>query len=109
MQFKDGRDSYTETTLMKRLGKRSYESLVKTKFATYREEMEKIRGEYDAGARRVPCITLQCIGYNEPLCQDILACRPSASAAIGKRKRQPRQNPDGSEAGSPTASRVRVS
>lgn len=90
---------------MKRLGK-GYEPMVKDRPAEYREEITKIREEYDAGSRRVPCITLQCIGYNEQFFQDILACRLPERSSIGKRKRKPTLRADSTATPSPTRPRI---
>lgn len=73
---------------MKRLGKRDYDTLVKD-IVKYSHDTQQIRAEYDAGSRRVPCITLQCLEYNEQLVQDILAGRQSETLSTGKRKRRP--------------------
>jgi hypothetical protein len=93
-QFKQGRDGYSDTMLMKRLGKNGYNALAKGHVVQYRHDIQQIRAEYDAGIRRVPCITLQCIGYSEQLLQDILTWRESETPLTGKRKRQPRALPD---------------
>ncbi|KAI0094639.1 hypothetical protein BDY19DRAFT_901777 [Irpex rosettiformis] len=100
--FKDGKGSYSDTTLAKQLGK-GYDALVKNHLSDYRQRTTEIRGEYDAGTRRVPCITLQCIGYNVQFFQDIVACRPSDRPLV-KRKRTPKMFPDGT----PSPSRPRL-
>ncbi len=45
----------------------SYKSLKNDHKSTHDEKVREIRIRYDAGELRVPCISLQCIGYNEEL------------------------------------------
>ncbi len=94
-------------TLCKRLGGSIYDSLFKSDKPNHDKQVAEIRTDYDEGRLRVPCITLQCVGYNEELIADLKndaakystssrtnvrkvtlnMSDPSASTSLGKRKR----------------------
>lgn len=54
-------------TLNKSMGGSAYKSLKDDYKANHDEKVREVRVRYDAGELRVPCISLQCIGYNEEL------------------------------------------
>ncbi|KAI0348447.1 hypothetical protein BDW22DRAFT_92230 [Trametopsis cervina] len=105
--FKSGKYGYCGTTLAKRLGTSAWRSLVDNR-AKFREELAAVQAEYDAGTRRVPCIVLQCIAYNEGLLRAIDSAR-TPEQATGKRKRRPSaRRIEAESSAEPPTSRVRL-
>lgn len=78
-------------TLTKRMGGSSYEQFRKSNPAQHSQRLTEVRAEYDAEQLRVPCMSLQCIGYNVALVDalsnrgsnDSPAAGPSSSSSSG--------------------------
>lgn len=85
--------------LYKTVGKQANENLMRNNRDIYDERVADIRLQYDSGQRRVPCVVLQCISYNQRLVSDLLSARPpeESQAQSGKRKRASQELADDSD------------
>ena len=69
-------------TLNKSMGGSTYQALKNDHKASHDQKVREVRERYDAGQLRVPCISLQCIGYNEELVEGLKAQGPGSMAQV---------------------------
>lgn len=95
-QLENVQESFADLTLRKSLRKEDYQSMIQHRPDEYHEKRRDICEEYDDGTRRVPCVILRCVEYNEALFQAIHSTNIlPINAPIVKRKRKTGSHPGG--------------
>ena len=70
-------------TLNKSMGGSAYDQFKKTYPSQHSTRLAEVRAQYDAGELHVPCISLQCIGYNVDLVDALKCSGGGRSSATG--------------------------
>ncbi|KAF7799023.1 hypothetical protein EIP86_010253 [Pleurotus ostreatoroseus] len=94
--FKDGDSGYCAMTLNKSMGGSSYQALKNDHKTSHDQKVREVRERYDAGQLRVPCISLQCIGYNEELVEGLKTQGPGSMSQVARKRKRSSSDDAGS-------------